>query len=65
MTRVFGAELICSDEACPEVVEAVGTLEELDRLVCEGCGCVVQVTAIWEVDELRVVARPVELPLAA
>ena len=64
---MFGVELICSDEACAEISEAVGDLWELELLVCE-CGCTLQVTAVWEVREERVaaVAEPLyELPLAA
>lgn len=64
---MFGVELICSDEACAEISEAVGHLWELELLVCE-CGCTLQVTAVWDVQEQRLapVAEPLyELPLAA
>jgi hypothetical protein len=47
---MFGVELICSDEACTLVVEAVGPdLAQLDFLVCDDCGCTLQITAVWEV----------------
>lgn len=35
---LYAAELICSDPDCAERVDAVGTLEELETLVCN-CGC--------------------------
>ncbi len=64
---MFGVELICSDEACTLVVEAIGPdLAELDVLVCDGCGCTLQITAVWEVQEARAVEPPAyELLLAA
>ena len=41
--------LICSDEACAEATEAtVRDLEELETLVCEGCGCTLVALGIWE-----------------
>lgn len=64
---MFGIELICSDEACAEASETtVASLEALDLLTCDGCGCTVQSLAVWEVVESR--PQPVEvqrLPLAA
>jgi hypothetical protein len=42
---VFLAVLICSDEECDNTFEEVGSLEELDRLLCD-CGCLMQVVAI-------------------
>jgi hypothetical protein len=64
---VFAADLICSDEDCAEAVEATGTLEELDLLVCDGCGCTLQVLALWAVEELRLELPPTanDPPLAA
>ena len=66
---MFHAILICSDEACAEEVDAWGELEELDLLVCEGCGCVLQVLSVstpapapTAVPQLR---RRVELARAA
>jgi hypothetical protein len=43
---MFLAELICSDEQCELVLEAIGELDTLDLLVCEGCGCCLQVVAV-------------------
>ena len=53
MFGVFGVELVCSDEACAEAVEAVGHLDELDMLLCE-CGCTLQIVAVWETHEQRI-----------
>ena len=39
------ALLICSDGDCDLEFEAIGTLEELDCLVCDSCGCVLQAIA--------------------
>jgi hypothetical protein len=51
---LLGADLICSDEACAESAEAiVFSLGELDVLVCDGCGCTLELLALWEVEELR------------
>jgi hypothetical protein len=64
---MLGIEIICSDEACAEVSEVViASLDALEVLTCEGCGCVVQPLAVWEVVEIELPARSVELlPLAA
>jgi hypothetical protein len=63
---MFGVELICSDEACTLVVEAVGPdLAQLDFLVCDECGCTLQITAVWEVEEIRAAEPAYVLPLAA
>lgn len=59
---MFYAELICSDEACAERVEAVGTLEELETLACE-CGCGLVLVRVAETGEPVEVAF--ELPKAA
>jgi hypothetical protein len=45
---VFHAVLICGDEDCALEVEAWGEPAELDLLLCDGCGCVLQVLAISE-----------------
>ena len=47
---MFLAELICSDENCGAAIEAVGSPDELELLVCDGCGCCMQVVAVsaWE-----------------
>ena len=36
------AVLICSDDECPAVFEAFGSLEQVERLACH-CGCGLQV----------------------
>lgn len=48
---LFIAELICSDDDCAEAWEAVGHLRELEALVCEGCGCTLQVLSIADYAE--------------
>ena len=46
MARVmFTALLTCSDEDCPEVGAFVGSLEAAEHVLCEGCGCLMQVVA--------------------
>lgn len=67
MSGMFGVELTCSDERCPFVLEAaVAELDDLERLVCDGCECTLQVLAVWEVEEARAAEPGVyELPLAA
>jgi hypothetical protein len=67
---MFFALMICSDESCPEELEAWGTLEELETSACE-CGCALQVISVSEVefDELApviaIARRPIGVPLAA
>ena len=62
--RMFLAELICSDEDCGAAIEAVGSADELELVVCDGCGCCMQVVAIsaWEPAVLAV--RPLLLRAA-
>lgn len=62
---MFGVQLICTEESCPYVLETtVWTLDQAEHLVCEGCECTLQVTAVWDCVEVRV--RPATtLPLAA
>jgi hypothetical protein len=43
------ATLICTDSACAEELEAWGELDDFEALLCEGCGCVLQVIAVSEV----------------
>ena len=63
---MFGVELICTEEACPYVVETtVWTLEQAEHLVCEGCECTLQVTAVWESVEARARPSATRLDLAA
>ncbi len=63
---MFGIELICTDEDCTYVLETtVWTLDQADALVCEGCECTLQVTAVWESVEVRARPRAADLGLAA
>jgi hypothetical protein len=63
MGAMFGIELICTDQSCAEVSEAmVASLEEADVLTCDSCGCTLQSLAVWEVVELRPAAPVRALP---
>ena len=63
---MFGVELICTDEDCTYVLEAtVWTLDQADALVCEGCECTLQVTAVWESVEARARPQVADLGLVA
>ncbi|HEX2071317.1 MAG TPA: hypothetical protein VHF90_06700 [Thermoleophilaceae bacterium] len=68
---MIGAEIICTDESCAVTVDvSVDTLEELELLACDDCGCSIQVLAVWDVTELRTAAPVTPLrrtppPLAA
>jgi hypothetical protein len=65
---MFLAVLICSDEECDNTFEEVGSLEELDTLLCD-CGCVMQVVAIEGTGEpeatIVAIRPPAALGLAA
>jgi hypothetical protein len=61
---VFLAELICSDDGCELVLDAVGSLEELELLLCDDCGCCLQIVSVSAHEAAGLVAR-VELSLAA
>ena len=45
---MFHVSLICSDEGCAAEVQAWGELSEVELLVCDGCGCLLQVIAVSE-----------------
>ena len=45
---MFHVSLICSDEDCAVEVEAWGELAEVALLVCDGCGCTLQVLSVSE-----------------
>ncbi|MBN1529997.1 MAG: hypothetical protein JW895_13115 [Thermoleophilaceae bacterium] len=45
---MFHVTLICSDEDCAVEVEAWGELADVELLVCEGCGCTLQVLSVSE-----------------
>jgi len=49
---MFTALLTCSDEDCYEVGAFVGSLEAADAVLCEGCGCLMQVVAVEDGHEL-------------
>jgi hypothetical protein len=53
MARVLLATLMCTDGDCTEEVEVYGTPEELDALVCEGCGCTLLAIAWCEATPVR------------
>ena len=58
--------MICTEEDCPYVIEAVvWTLEQADALVCDDCECTLQVTAVWESVEVRARRPAADLGLAA
>jgi hypothetical protein len=59
---VFLAILICSDEGCDAVVEAVGELHELEALVCE-CDCTLQIVQLSEAVLEHPSPRALEPPL--
>jgi hypothetical protein len=67
MAAMLYATLICSDEDCAVEAEAWGEPEELDALLCAGCGCLLQVIALAEAEPPTVVhlPRPLSLPRAA
>jgi hypothetical protein len=54
--------LICTDSACAEELEAWGELDDLEALLCEGCGCVLQVIALSEVTPATVTELPPRAP---
>ena len=45
---MFHVSLICSDEGCAAEVQAWSELSEVELLVCDGCGCLLQVIAVSE-----------------
>jgi hypothetical protein len=62
---VFFAELICSDEGCAVIVEAVDDLGALEMLVCEDCGCWLHVISLSAVTAVEAWIPPPTLALAA
>ncbi|HEX2160942.1 MAG TPA: hypothetical protein VHF88_03885 [Thermoleophilaceae bacterium] len=68
---MIGAEIICTDESCAVALDvSVDTLDELELLACDDCGCTIQILAVWDVTELRpaapvTVLRRTPPPLAA
>jgi hypothetical protein len=43
---MFTALLTCSDEDCLALGAFAGSLEEADHVLCEGCGCLMQVVGV-------------------
>jgi hypothetical protein len=43
---MFTSLLTCSDEDCTELAAFDGSLEAAGDVLCEGCGCLMQVVAI-------------------
>jgi Pyruvate/2-oxoacid:ferredoxin oxidoreductase delta subunit len=58
------AELVCSDDACDLTVEVVAEEHELDVLVCDGCGCCLQVVSLSEVELVAAMPPPTPLRVA-
>lgn len=57
--------LTCSDQDCDhEFVEAVWSHEQVELMVCDGCGCCLQAVGYAEAVEVQPVAR-VPLSVAA
>jgi hypothetical protein len=56
------AILLCTDQACAEEFEAWGELEELETMLCEGCGCALLPQAFCEVSVSPVVPLPGRTP---
>jgi hypothetical protein len=52
---VFRALLLCADDGCAEVLEAYGSLEELEALACD-CGCTLELLEISESTEAATAA---------
>ena len=47
---MIGAELICTDESCAVRVDVtVESLDHLELLACDDCGCTTEVLAVWDV----------------
>ena len=43
---MFTALLTCSDERCDHADSFEGTLDDADHVLCDGCGCLMQVLAV-------------------
>jgi hypothetical protein len=56
------ATLICTDPACAEEFEAWGEPDDLDALVCDHCGCVLQALGFCEVSVTTVKELPRRTP---
>jgi hypothetical protein len=58
------AILICTDESCAEELEAWAEPDELDALLCDGCGCTLQVLSLSEAAPATVTRLPNPAPHA-
>lgn len=57
---MLAVTLTCSDQDCElEVVELVSSLDAVELLACEGCGCCLQAVGYAEAVEVGPVARVV------
>jgi len=61
---MFYVEMICSDESCEVSVETSGELVALEALVCDGCGCCLQIVSFSEAAALDA-RRGLRLPAPA
>lgn len=57
-TSMLHAILICTDESCAEEFEAWGEPHDFDALLCDGCGCALQVLALSETGPAQVTDLP-------
>ncbi len=68
---MIGAEIVCTDEHCAVTIDVVAeSIDALELIACDDCGCTAHVLSVWEVVELRPAApvaelRPRRPPLAA
>ena len=65
MAPMFRATVICPDDSCAEVYDAIAELEQLEAMICD-CGCTLRVERVSESDKTPrrdefVRARPAEL----
>ncbi len=62
---MFAVTLTCSDQDCAfEVVKPVTSLDAVEPLVCDGCGCCLQAVGYAEAVEVRPIAPVVPALLA-
>jgi hypothetical protein len=55
---MLAVTLVCSDERCDhEVVEVVWSLDQVDLMVCDGCGCCLQAVGYAQAEEVRLQLR--------
>jgi hypothetical protein len=55
---MLAVTLVCSDNDCDhEVVEVVWSFDQLELMVCDGCGCCLQAVGFAEAVEVRPTIR--------